>query len=40
VDRQGRLVVLFSSEWELNYIAENNPKLVFKDASGALARSA
>jgi peptide chain release factor 3 len=40
LDRQGRLVVLFSSEWEFRYIAENNPKLVFKDASGALARPA
>jgi peptide chain release factor 3 len=36
-DLQGRLVVLFSSEWEFRYIAENNPKLVFKDASGAFA---
>ncbi len=33
-DAQARLVVLFSSEWEFNYIAEHNPQLVFKDAGG------
>lgn len=33
-DPQGRLVVLFSSAWEFRYMAENNPQLLFKDASG------
>ena len=33
-DAQARLVVLFSSAWEFNYIAEHNPLLRFTDAGG------
>lgn len=31
-DQQGRLVVLFSSEWELKYFMERNPRLHFSEA--------
>jgi peptide chain release factor 3 len=33
-DAQGRLVILFSSPWELSYFMENNRQLVLRDASG------
>ncbi len=33
-DAQGRLVILFSSPWELEYFAEHNPQLTLMDASG------
>ncbi len=32
LDNLGRLVVLFSSEWELKYFMERNPKLQFSEA--------
>lgn len=32
-DQAGRLVVLFTSLWELNYCIENNPKIAFREAN-------
>lgn len=39
-DRKGQLVVLFSSNWEMNYCIENNPKLQFfeNDSEASAAR--
>ena len=31
-DRRGRDVVLFESAWELRYVMENNPDVVFHDS--------
>lgn len=32
-DRDDQLVVVFSSEWELNYCKRENPKLIFRDVA-------
>jgi peptide chain release factor 3 len=37
-DRDGNLVVLFSSTWELNYCIENNPNITFHEVNPFLSQ--